>query len=166
MIASGQGSPLTWAYIHRLHHKHPDTDLDPQSPLIVGKINTLFSRYTITKFEPRLVRDILKNNNLMMLHNHWYKFAIGYAICWSLIDPILMLYIVGTSSIFCSLLIGIFNTVSHRLNTSNNGLYSLQLKFPLLLWGENEHMVHHLNPAQLQLSRFDIGFYLIKLMKK
>lgn len=160
VIASGQGSPLTWAYIHRLHHKHSDTDLDPQRQTGGWKINILFSLYKITKFEPRIVRDIVKDKNLMMLHTHWYKFVAAYAICWSLVDPILMLYIVGSSSVFCSLWIGIFNTVSHSSNTSND------IKFPLLLWGENEHRVHHLNSSQLQLSRFDIGFYLITLLKK
>lgn len=29
-ILAGRGSPLSWVYIHRQHHAHSDTDLNPR----------------------------------------------------------------------------------------------------------------------------------------
>ena len=35
-ILAGRGSPLGWVYIHRLHHRHADTENDPHGPETIG----------------------------------------------------------------------------------------------------------------------------------
>ena len=32
-LMSLRGSPIAWAYIHRMHHEHVDTDSDPHTPV-------------------------------------------------------------------------------------------------------------------------------------
>lgn len=63
---SGEGSPLTWAATHRLHHQKSDHPGDPHSPIVVGpwwshilwlfpKRSTENSRVLFRRYVPELV---------------------------------------------------------------------------------------------------------------
>jgi fatty-acid desaturase len=63
---SGEGSPLTWAATHRLHHQKSDQPGDPHSPIVVGpwwshllwlfpKRSTASSRTLFRRYVPELV---------------------------------------------------------------------------------------------------------------
>lgn len=63
---SGEGSPLTWAATHRLHHQKSDQQGDPHSPIVVGpwwshilwlfpKRTTEASRVLFRRYVPELV---------------------------------------------------------------------------------------------------------------
>lgn len=68
---AGQGSALRWAFDHRLHHAHVDTDLDPYSIKkgfwyahflwILEKPNTI---------DPKVVPDLMKNRLVQFQHRH------------------------------------------------------------------------------------------------
>lgn len=68
---AGQGSALRWAFDHRLHHAHVDTDQDPYSIKkgfwyahflwILEKPNTI---------DPKVVPDLMKNPLVQFQHRH------------------------------------------------------------------------------------------------
>ncbi len=102
MIMSGQGTPLGWAIIHRTHHSKTDTAEDPQSPFSVGKFKTLISWYKIDNVNPKLVIDVLRDKNLMFLHNHYNKFFAFNSLVLFLINPLWLLYFAELSVTVCA----------------------------------------------------------------
>lgn len=165
IIISGQGSPLVWSYIHRQHHKYTDTDKDPQSPLIVGKLRTLLSLYKIDKSEPKVIIDLLRNKKIMFIHKNYNKLFVTYFLLLLIINPVLAFSFAGVATLTCSLCVGVFNTIAHRL-PEQDGLYSKNFKHDILFWGENNHKLHHLDPRKLKLSDLDFTYYFINLLRK
>ena len=162
MVASGQGSPLSWAYVHRLHHKYTDQDRDPQSPITQGKWRTLFSYYKIQYPEVRVIRDLLQDSKIMFLHKHWNKMTAAYLTVLLACHPMLFLY-AGGVYVWCSLFVGILNTQAHRLTDEDSHAQTLAL--PWFFWGENYHKVHHHSPYQLRHGKWDTGYWIIKLLR-
>lgn len=165
MVLSGQGSPLAWAYIHRLHHRYTDTELDPQSPLVVGKIRTMLSNYKIEKFDPRLVKDLIRNKNLMFLHKHYNKLFMVHSILWLVFSFEIFLFLC-LLPVFCLFWVGIFNTIAHRKQDTSVQDCSVDMSYPVLFWGENNHRLHHLKPSQTCLGKYDTGYLLTRLFGK
>ncbi len=162
MIASGQGSPLSWAYVHRLHHKYTDQERDPQSPITQSKWRTFFSYYKIEHAEIRLIRDLLQDKKIMYLHTHWNKFVCLYLIVLALIHPLLALYSGGVY-VWCSLFVGILNTWAHK--QSNSDSHAQTLPAPILFWGESYHATHHKSPFLLKQGTWDTGYWIISILK-
>jgi stearoyl-CoA desaturase (delta-9 desaturase) len=90
---TAQGSALRWAFDHRIHHAHVDTDNDPYN------INRGFlyahCLWIIDKpreIEAKVVPDLLRNKLVMFQHNHIGKlivltnFIAFYAVGWLLND--------------------------------------------------------------------------------
>ena len=163
VIASGQGSPLSWAYVHRLHHKYTDQDRDPQSPVTQSKWRTFFSYYKIEYPEIRLIRDLLQDKKIMFLHTHWNKLVCIYLVTLALIHPMLVLYSGGVY-VWCSFFVGVLNTWAHKKSDSDS--YAQTLPAPVLFWGESYHTTHHSSPYLLKHGKWDIGYWVIEILKK
>lgn len=74
---TAQGSALRWAFDHRIHHAHVDTDEDPYN------INRGFWYAHFTwiidkprEIESRIVPDLLKNKLVIFQHNHIGKLVV------------------------------------------------------------------------------------------
>lgn len=66
---AGQGSALRWAYDHRLHHAHVDTDKDPYSikkGFLYAHMLWLFEKPN--EIDSKVVPDLLKNKLVMFQH--------------------------------------------------------------------------------------------------
>lgn len=166
MIMSGQGTPLGWAIIHRTHHSKTDTKEDPQSPHSVGKFKTLISWYKIDNVNPKLVIDVLRDEKLMFLHNHYNKVFLIYTIILAVIDPLWALYFAGTSVTVCALFLGIVNTWGHSDPYKTDGTYASNIGYDFILWGEGSHKDHHNLASSPKISKTDLGYYFIKLIGK
>lgn len=68
---AGQGSALRWAYDHRLHHAHVDTDQDPYS---IKKgfwyAHFLWILDEPRTIDPKVVPDLMKNPRVQFQHRH------------------------------------------------------------------------------------------------
>lgn len=68
---AGQGSALRWAFDHRLHHAHVDTDLDPYS---IKKgfwyAHFLWLLDKPSDIDPKVVPDLMKNPLVQFQHRH------------------------------------------------------------------------------------------------
>lgn len=166
LIVAGQSSPLSWAIVHRQHHAHTDTELDPQSHRIVGRWRTMLSWYQPNKVNPRQVVDLLRDADIMFLHQHIDKLFLIYAAITIAISPTLFLYTIGVIPTVAYLFIGVINTFGHSDDHCLQNTHAANLPFPVLFWGESYHKTHHLTPNAAQLGPYDLGFYIINLLRK
>ena len=70
---AGRGSALSWATVHRLHHKHTDSDLDPHwSDRDGWKIFFPFLlTYNSQKINPFMIKDILSSKIVMFVPSNF-----------------------------------------------------------------------------------------------
>lgn len=75
---AAQGSALRWAFDHRIHHAHVDTDEDPYS--IKKGFWYAHCMWILEKpraIEPKIVPDLLKNKLVMFQHNNYRSLMLG-----------------------------------------------------------------------------------------
>ena len=64
----GGRSALTWAAVHRMHHAGSDTTEDPHSPVYVGKLKVLTSRWHVDYIPRKYISDLMKNPRVVFWH--------------------------------------------------------------------------------------------------
>ena len=78
---AGQGTPIFWVTIHRgYHHRNPDTDQDPHSP-VHGFWNSFLLwifRLDGSKVNPKYAVDLFKNKEAVFIHEHYTKIFIVF----------------------------------------------------------------------------------------
>lgn len=151
-ILSGRGSPLGWVYIHRLHHKHADTDSDPHGPTTTGFKMFGFKPVDESKEKMKmfLIKDFINKEHLAY-HNNYLLFIIGYAcLLWIIsFDLLYFAYVLPLLSIQFSQ--NCFNFFAHKTgyrnhNTKDDSTNTIWL-WPLI-WGDAWHNNHHNNLAK------------------
>lgn len=169
-ILSSRGSPLGWAYLHRLHHRHSDTDKDPHSPYQVGfKFFDFKHMRNIENQEMQifLVKDLITPAHLFI--HKYYCLIIGFVIIlFALINFELFYFLWVIPVILTHFTISVFNYFGHingyrNFDTTDNSKNNAWL-FPILL-GECWHNNHHADPKKetTKIKSFEIdplGFIL------
>lgn len=106
------GSPAGYAVIHRAHHAHTDTELDPHAQKHLGFLNVIFFNWKLDKLSMwSAVRD-LRDPWIKFTHNYYALVISLFAVILFVIDPFLvMFYSVGTVGALFAM--GFINTVCH-----------------------------------------------------
>ena len=192
-LIAGQGGAISWAALHRQHHKYSDKEGDPHSPNLNGEgfINVsqgiAHSHFTWMRKHryPNVlhyVPDLIMDRDMIFMDRHYNKiFFVG------LIFPGLISYLfVSTPAAFLSgILVGglvrvvltgntiwAINSFLHRFGTrpfdTNDKSRNLALISPIS-FGEAWHNNHHAFPGSaafgLKWYEFDPGYYLIKFLE-
>lgn len=150
------GSAISWVAIHREHHKHNDTELDPHSPKFKGWFYSHFlSMYSPVKL--RFVSDLCRDEVLVFQHKYYFQIIAGFLLMLYLIDPFAVVYAgLAPAAI-------LWNAGSLIVSTSHrNGKAHNDLIFAFLVWGEGNHLNHHLNPSDSRFGKLDVGGWLIE----
>jgi len=158
--------PIPYIIGHRLHHRDPDGDNDPHPPKI-GFLRCLLGQFNLIKVEKTLIKDLLKNKELVFVDKHYYKlYLLNLMIFWA-INP----NIVFLSFLFLNLkfwiIVTAFNYISHggKKIQSPINLNFFQKTY-LGLLGEEFHRNHHENPSNPNFGRekksFDMTFYILE----
>lgn len=155
-VLVGIGSPIGYAYIHRFHHRHSDTELDLHSPTQLGKIYVALGKWQFKNAEwfntniGNFPRDLLANPTIMFIHNNYYKIWYSLLILTALIDWKICVYILTLPAVL-NRIEGNFvsNCINHvsgyrNYNTNDNSRNNHWLKY--LLSGEAYHNNHHAHP--------------------
>lgn len=184
-MMAGQGSPMTWAATHRLHHQRSDKEGDPHSPKD-GKwwshITWLFLRRppeAVDRLYKKYIPDLVKRPS-MQLYEKIYGpilflsapalFGLGYLyggmaqavpfLLWGLCFRIVVSY----HSTWC------VNSATHlwgyvtykTTDTSKNNWW-----VALMTYGEGWHNNHHAHPRLARAGHrwweIDISFWVIRL---
>lgn len=169
-----QGGPAHWVGVHRLHHKHADTDHDPHSPMhgfTWSHILWMLNRRIDGINGIDAAKDLMRDRGMRWINRlYWLPqvllaaglFGIGWAIgdialgmSWVVWGVALRTVVVFHSTWFV-------NSAAHTWgyqNYPNTGEHSTNLWWVALLsFGEGWHNNHHAHPrsAAHGLRRFEI----------
>jgi len=163
------GGPIIWAQIHRQHHLHEDTDLDPHSPKF-GKIHSYYLwLFNIRDMPLMSVKDLLRDKTLVKINYY----------CREIVLYFLLFVILINFNVFAGILVaGILtfhsemavNTFLHYRNPEDKKWTSRNNKvLSLISGGSTLHKNHHLNLrlADLKVNNweFDGSYLFIKILK-
>ena len=132
-VLCGGQSALSWAGVHRMHHAHADTKLDPHSPKYNSWWQILFSTWRVKSIPRKYVKDLYNNPRVMFFHNHRYKILIGtYIVFHQYLFELIMTFFM--SYVFY----GMLNLFGHNDNGPVNRWW-INLFAPF----EGNHNDHH-----------------------
>jgi stearoyl-CoA desaturase (delta-9 desaturase) len=177
--AAFQSSIIEWAYQHRMHHEHSDTDKDPYSVKHgFWWAHMAWIWRTKVDVDPNTVKDLRRNKLLLWEDGFHLQLAILMSfvlpVCiagalWS--DPYGGGFVAGFLRLVfqyhCTWLI---NSVAHTYGFrqyGSGGTARLSPWLAISTMGENSHERHHLAPedyrAGVKWYHFDIAKWLIQL---
>lgn len=146
------GSPISWAALHRHHHKHSDTDTDIQNPKKIGPLRSWSSLYPDVKISPRMVIDLMKDDDSKFIHQHYFKFIAALVVIWIAIDPMLLVWCFSFPAIMAfhgAATIGViphYKWAGYKVADSDDDSVNSPLA-SLLSLGEGWHNYHHANSS-------------------
>lgn len=171
-----------WVAVHRKHHRHVDTNMDPHSPHFFGIFRVLFAGvylYINSAKDKEMVNtygvgtpdDWIEKN----LYSKYSRLGIILLLilnllCFSwwglLIWIIQMLWIPFWAA-------GVVNGIGHWFGYRNGESKDKSCNISpigVIIGGEELHNNHHLDPANPKMSKrwfeFDMGWLYIKLLSK
>jgi stearoyl-CoA desaturase (Delta-9 desaturase) len=177
--------PKAWACMHRLHHLHSDTELDPHSPIHQGVFGVAFGqlksyRRTLKKLvmkDPatcKVVEDIPFDVNFLNRKKLWYlpyylHIAIALIVTLATHQPLIgAAYFFGIMS--HPIQGWMVNSLAHKFGYRNHDIpdHSRNNRLiALVVFGEGLQNNHHFSPASANFaqkrSEIDPGFWLCKL---
>lgn len=176
---SVEGSPLTWAANHRLHHAKSDQPGDPHSPLD-GKwwshLLWMFiyrgpklTDYQFKKYVPDLMQDRL----LVFFEKTWilWSFALGAllywggGVSWLLWGMCIRLVVVYHCTWFVNSATHLWGYRTYETKDMSKNLWWVAL----LTYGEGWHNNHHAYPALARSGHrwweIDVTFWVIRLLQ-
>ena len=150
-LLSGRGSVLGWTYIHRIHHAHSDTEIDPHSPVFLGFKLFGFSHYKKLEEENMklfLVKDLMTTDQLFY-HKYYFGLIVTFVIILGSINLSLLYFMWILPCLLVHISQNTFNYFGHIYGYRNHHTRDFStnnvLLFPLIL-GECWHNNHHANP--------------------
>lgn len=183
-----EGSPIWWATIHRAHHKHVDTPLDPHSPrngLMQAQFGWLGAKEYPSHINPAIQsKDLLKDPVYRFMEqggNLTRGHVLGFIACFLFRLAILLVF--GWVPALASLLAGLavvqipllLNVVCH-LPKQGYKNYAIDDDSVNVWWvgilalGEGWHNNHHAAPGSarsgMRFFEFDASWLMIRLMEK
>lgn len=167
-------SALVWAAMHREHHAYSDKEGDPHSPSLLGFFETYFG---IAMYQPKLrfAKDLLRDNDVMFFHKHYFKINLAYDVVLFLIDPTLIIWLHLLPAVILWHATAAINVFSHMprigyktYDTKDESRNSHVLA--VLIAGEGYHNNHHHDPKNTNFAHkqneFDITGWMISKIKR
>ena len=163
-----QGGPISWALIHRCHHKFSDTDKDPHTPAH-GKLHAYYLWvFKIPPIPLFYVKDLLKDAQLMFIEKYCKHILYFFLILASVLSINLAINIlIGMIITFhFDMYINAFlhKRLDDKVEPINNNLLSI------LSAGGSLHKHHHDDPSnfsfKVQRKEIDVCSTIIKFLKK
>ena len=178
---NGVGSCISWATMHRIHHRNADHEGDPHSPYISGLIKPFLGiPEPVHDYDHRVTRDLLRDKTQIFTHRHYFKINIAFilfllCVSWAVgtLLPLIVFYSMATFSLW--ILYGVTNTLEHLFGyrTYETSCHSGNHHWIRLLWlGAGLHNNHHYNSQAYDFNlrknwwEFDFDGWLIKTFLK
>ncbi len=184
-----EGSPIWWATIHRAHHRHVDTPLDPHSPRF-GFFNaflgwTMHDGYPSHIDPQRQAKDLINDPIYLFLEQNgswWRAHLLAFSLNW--LFRLVILNVFGWVPALASLLAAyavlhiplLLNVVCHipglgykNYNKSSDDSVNVWW-VGILAMGEGWHNNHHAYPGSARSGmhwwELDLSWHVIKIMRK
>lgn len=168
----GYGSPLSWAAVHREHHRFVDLPQDPHSPLHKSwwQVQWLSA---LEKPNLRYVPDLFLDKLTIFFHRNYLRLHLLLVILIALISPRALLYAYLWPAFFVWNLASLVNVLGHRVgyrnwetkdSSQNNWILGI------LVFGEGWHNNHHAKPNRFSFRKnwweLDISEWVIRLIRQ
>lgn len=153
----GVGSVISWVGQHRHHHRHSDTKKDVHNYRDLGMFTLLFGIWEVN-INRMLIRDVIKDNQLVWWHKHYWKFHILLGISYLIVDLVFGTYFLFALYAMPNLMCLISGYVL-AITTHSHGYVTYDLKNDrstnswianIYTLGEGWHNNHHANPTRLR----------------
>jgi stearoyl-CoA desaturase (delta-9 desaturase) len=95
------GSPTAWGSIHRFHHTHSDSEVDPHNPNTIGVLRSWFTAWPDVTMPLSVFRSFNRDKNVAFLHRHFFTIAFSYAAILALIDWRLAVFVFAIPAVGC-----------------------------------------------------------------
>ena len=152
--------PESWAGVHRLHHRHADTALDPHSPVQRRPITIVAGTWVLFAFAKRRLPA-----NRPAGWPIWAMRAALVAFYATACGPVQVPIMLSVHLVLYMGLGGVINTVGHlygsKPHPEHPGYDSALLS--LLLLGHGYHNSHHAHPAAPRTGRLDPVWPILRL---
>ena len=139
------GSPLSYAIPHLVHHKYPDSDMDPHGPSAGIKSLVYYFHRDVPRDKGNIVnrRIVELSRQYHWLHkNYWLLILATVALMLSIDYKIaLFCWLLPASFTLWAISFSIYFQHWPKGSASNNKLYGWYG------WGEGLHLNHHLLPG-------------------
>lgn len=162
------GGPITWSRIHRYHHAHSDTTLDPHSPskgFYVSYFGWLLKPMDVPVF---VIRDYLKDTQLIKIEKLCKHFVLASLVLIFLISPPIGMSLLAAMILTFHSEMLINSLLHKKVDEEYTAINITWLAF--LSGGSTLHENHHINPGNANLknkwTEFDPSYQIIKLLKK
>ena len=149
IMTSGIGRPFHYVISHMLHHRHTDTELDPQSPKYLTFWELFWGRLRINSGIP-VPKHFMRNKEAMFVNTYYWHLYFSFNIILAIID-------LPTALIFCPITLvqawmgaTVLNYHGHAGYKNKDEIQPTNLPtwINILPWsGENLHKNHHENPS-------------------
>ena len=146
------GSPMTWAILHRYHHMNADKPEEPHSPNIIRWWKCWLTLWNPISPNPKEYMDLLKDPLVKNIHKYYFymiilMFGILYLLDWRLL--VFLVCIPSVITFHGSTLL--INTISQKcgyrnFDTDDNSRNNTRINF--LIWGGGLHNNHHAYPER------------------
>ncbi len=153
------GSVIGWAYYHRVHHNHSDTDDDPHSPTIQGIWHIIAGvwKYKISK---KIIKDLM-TPELVWWHKYYFHYHIILNISLLFVSPWFLIYFYALPNLLNLSSAIIIAIVPHLSGDAKDSLIT-----DIATLGEGKHKYHHDNPRHYRYGKFDVtGIFIDKVLK-
>lgn len=166
---AGQGSILSWAIIHRNHHKYADTINDPHSPLFLPKWK-IYLLLISTNHKNNLIFDLMRSKSWKYYQFENTYYYIIWSILWvvSFITSFTLFYFIVSGAALWYIATTIINIAAHDKSVGTVAYpdaSATNSNVVNLLTAAGHHNNHHKFPASYTYSingELDIYGWIIK----
>lgn len=175
-IMSGQGSPLTWAAIHRgYHHRHSDTDQDLHTPKHGFWHSYITWMFKTRSVSVKSVKDLRQDPDIIFAHRNFLRIFFTTNLIVAFIDTNLWLFLLVLPAWVSYQSISLTTSFNHieKLGYKNYPVRDTSVNciwlWPLVL-GEAWHNNHHGAPRSASMTKrwweIDPTYWLIRIIRK
>lgn len=149
-VLMGLSPPITFALIHRTHHKYPDVDGDPHSPHLMGVLRAATGfGWPEVKYNLRLVADLLRDEDVKLLQKYYFLVPFLYCIPLAIYDPLLPVFFYCIPAVIVWFVFCGSSAICHmygyrNFETNDKSVNSILVS--IFLMAEGWHNNHHAKP--------------------
>lgn len=155
VMAAGHGfaPAISWAAVHRKHHRFSDTANDPHGPHRGFLANSALAFYpTDLKYAGQILRDGLYQFQL----KYYFHIMVCYAIVWSACFGLQSWLMINGYVLFSQWMVNYFGHSEGKAVNVNS--------VAPLLHAEMYHANHHIDPWSPRFGKWDVPYLFIRLL--
>ena len=144
-VIVGSGSTILYKSAHIKHHRYVDKEGDPHSPKYIGYWKVFFG-YFFAKEEGKksmiYAKDLLRDNEHLFIHKHYFKIHALHFLTLLMVSPILVYALYIFPAMYSIIGAGFVNASCHYPEEAKNKTWVT------LLFFDGHHKYHHENPSE------------------